>query len=225
METFKAVMCIIGACVSSYMLGSISFAIIFSKLFGKKDVRKCGSGNAGMTNVMRSVGLGPGLLTFLFDALKGAAACILAKEVFFPFVAQQGLHPYFNPTYGAYLCGFMCILGHAFPVFFSFKGGKGIATCVGIFAVCCYPAIIAGVSAFLIVMIITRIVSLGSIIAAVTVTVGVGIFHNDVYPTQPLLPALLLTALMAMFVIIKHKDNIIRLIHGEEKRLVVRKGE
>lgn len=225
METFKAIMCIAGAAVFSYALGSISFAVIFSKLFGKRDVRNYGSGNAGMTNVMRSVGIGPGLLTFVCDALKGAVACLAAKYLFFPYVWEQGLHPLLNPVYGAYFCGFLCILGHAFPVFFSFKGGKGIATCVGIFAVCCYPAIIAGIVAFAIVMILTRIVSLGSIVAAVTVVTSVGIFHNDVNPAYPLPPALILSALMGLFVIIKHKDNIIRLIHGNEKRLVVRKGE
>ena len=90
METFKAVMCIVGACVSSYMLGSISFAIIFSKLFGKKDVRKCGSGNAGMTNVMRSVGLGPGLLTFLFEALKARLPVFWQRKCFFPLWHSRG---------------------------------------------------------------------------------------------------------------------------------------
>lgn len=225
METFKAILCIIGACAFSYGLGSISFAIVFSKLFAKKDVRNFGSGNAGMTNVMRAVGILPGLLTFVFDALKGAAACLAAKHIFFPYVFEQGIHPWLNPVYGAYFCGLLCILGHAFPVFFGFKGGKGIATSVGIFAVCCYPAIIAGIIVFAIFMIAFRIVSLGSIAAALTVVGVTYLTHSDVNPGFPTTPAFIITALIGLFVIIKHKDNIIRLINGEEKRLVVRKGE
>ncbi|MBR3593951.1 MAG: glycerol-3-phosphate 1-O-acyltransferase PlsY [Clostridia bacterium] len=225
METFKAILCIVGACVFSYALGSISFAVIFSKLFAKKDVRDFGSGNAGMTNVMRAVGVLPGILTFVCDVLKGAAACAAAKYLFFPYVFELGIHPWLNPVYGAYFCGLLCIIGHAFPIFFGFKGGKGIATSVGIFAVCCYPAIIAGLAVFILCVLISKIVSLSSILAAITVAIGVFFAHESVNPAYPTTPAFILTALIALFVIIKHKDNIIRLINGEEKRLVVRKGE
>ncbi len=225
MENLKVILCVLGACVSSYVLGSISFAVIFSKLFTKKDVRDFGSGNAGMTNVMRSAGFLPGALTFVFDVLKGVAACALAKYVFMPYVFEQGVHPWLNPVYGAYFCGLLCIMGHAFPIFFGFKGGKGIATSVGIFSVCCYPAIIAGVIVFALCMIFFRIVSVSSLAATFTVVGMVYLTHLDVNPAFPLKPAFIITVLIGLFVIIKHKDNIIRLINGEEKRLVVRKGE
>jgi glycerol-3-phosphate acyltransferase PlsY len=140
-------------------------------------------------------------------------------------VFELGIHPWLNPVYGAYFCGLLCIIGHAFPIFFGFKGGKGIATSVGIFAICCYPAIIAGLAVFALCVLISKIVSLSSILAAVTVAVGVYLSHETINPAYPTTPAVVITALTALFVIIKHKDNIIRLIHGEEKRLVVRKGE
>lgn len=221
-----SVVFILAAVVLSYLLGSISFGVIFSKLFSKKDVREYGSGSSGMTNVMRAVGVLPGLLTFLFDALKGVAACVAAKYWLFP-LANGASAPSFDstlidPVYGAYLCGLICMVGHMFPLFFGFKGGKGVAVSVGIFAVCCPKAIIAGLLVFIICVLVCKIVSLSSLIATVTVGVGVALWH-----TKELLmwPQLVLTVLMCALVFIKHKDNIVRLIHGEEKRLVVRKGD
>ncbi len=217
MQTFYVVLVVFGAMLFSYAMGSISFAVIFSKAFAHKDVREMGSGNAGMTNVMRAIGVAPGILTFVCDALKGFVACAAAKYIFFPTIT--GIW-WLNPVYGAYLCGVMCILGHAFPVFFGFKGGKGIATSVGIFAVCCPPAIIAGLAAFIIGVLITRIVSLSSLIATVTVVTGVFIAYNESYP---LWPPFLMTFIVGAFVFIKHKENIKRLVKGEEKRLTVKK--
>ena len=217
---------VLAAVVLSYLLGSISFGVIFSKLFSKKDVRDYGSGGSGMTNVMRAIGVLPGLLTFVFDALKGAVACAAAKYWLFPLAAAaSGVSlgsSLIDPVYGAYLCGVLCMVGHMFPLFFGFKGGKGVATSVGIFAVCCPKAIIAGLLVFAVCVLCCRIVSLSSLIATVTVGVGVAFWH-----TKELLfwPQFGLTLIMCALVFIKHKDNIVRLIHGEEKRLVVRKGE
>lgn len=218
-----AIVYILAAVIVSYLLGSISFGVIFSKLFAKKDVREYGSGSSGMTNVMRSIGIWAGLLTFLCDALKGFAACYLAKTVFFPlaFSVSNGAW-WSDPVYGAYLCGLFCMIGHILPIFFRFKGGKGVAISVGIFAVCCPWAIVAGLIVFALCMLISKIVSLSSLIATVTVGVGVVIWHS---PDHDMLIQVVLTVLMCALVFIKHKDNIIRLIHGEEKRLVVRKGD
>lgn len=216
-----AVFYIVLAVVTSYLFGSISFGVIFSKLFVKKDVRDYGSGGSGMTNVMRSVGILPGLLTFVFDALKGFAACYLAKEVFFPLALYFSNGQWWSePVYGAYLCGLICMVGHMFPLFFGFKGGKGVATSVGIFAVCCPYAIITGLTVFILCVIISRIVSLSSLIATVSVGVGVIIWHTPEYNAAI---QIVLALLMCGLVFFKHKDNIVRLIKGEEKRLVVRK--
>lgn len=213
---------ILAALLFAYALGSISFAVIFSKAFAKKDVRNFGSGSAGMTNVMRAVGVLPGILTFVCDALKGFVACAAARYLFFPQAAATLDVWWLNPIYGAYLCGLVCMLGHMFPIFFGFKGGKGVATSVGIFAVCCPTAIIVGLAIFVICVLLSRIVSLSSLVATVAVGTGVVLWHTEGINPAPMI---LLTFAMCALVIIKHKDNIVRLIHGEEKRLVVRKGE
>lgn len=202
--------------IIAYLLGSISFAVVFSKAFMKKDVRELGSGNAGTTNVLRTGGFKLGALTFLCDVLKGFAASFIGKLVFSK-VFENGEQ---WAVYGAFICGLACMLGHVFPIFFQFKGGKGIATSVGIFAVCCYPAIIIGLAVFALGVLITRIVSVSSIAAAVTVVSCTMIFH---YINDPALfwPQAVLAVAMGVLVILKHSENIKRLINGTEKKLTI----
>ena len=104
--------------IAAYFIGSVNFAVIFAKAFLKKDVRKLGSGNAGATNVMRTAGFLPGILTFICDALKGFVASYLGKLVF-GLVMSSGTN-WLHPIYGAYLCGVACMLGHVFPIYFQF---------------------------------------------------------------------------------------------------------
>ncbi len=200
---------------AAYLIGSISFAVIFAKSFLKKDVRELGSGNAGATNVMRNAGFLPGALTFLFDALKGFAAAYMGKAIF-QYIHTQIGGEWSYGIYGAFLCGAACMLGHIFPFFFGFKGGKGVATSVGIYAVCCPIAIIIGLAVFAITVLISRYVSLASVLAATVVVVLSIIFHND---TAGILPQIILTLLMGAMVIGKHKDNIKRLINGTENKI------
>ena len=134
--------------VFEYLLGIINFAVIFSKVFSKKDIRESGSGNAGTTNVMRVNGVLPGMLTFVFDALKGFLACFLGKIIFENFITQNTDSIWSAPYSAAYICAVLCMLGHIFPLFFGFKGGKGVAISVGIFAVTCPIAIIIGLAVF-----------------------------------------------------------------------------
>lgn len=202
--------------VLAYLLGSISFAIIFSKIFLKKDVREMGSGNAGTTNVMRTGGFKLGAITFLGDVLKGFVACLVGKLIF-KVVFENGEE---WAVYGAFLCGIACMLGHVFPIFFQFKGGKGIATSVGIFAVCCYPAIIIGLVVFALGVLLTRIVSISSIAAAITVVSCTMIFSFINKPAM-FWPQAVLAILMGILVIAKHGDNIKRLINGTEKKLSI----
>ncbi len=206
--------------ILAYLLGSISFAIIFSKIFMKKDVRELGSGNAGTTNIMRTGGAKLGALTFLCDVLKGFVACLLGKLVF-KYVFENGDE---WAVYGAFLCGLACMLGHVFPIFFQFKGGKGIATSVGIFAICCYPAIIIGLIVFALGVYFTKIVSISSIAAAVTVVSFTMVFH---FINKPALfwPQAILAILMGILVIVKHGENIKRLINGTEKKLTIGKDK
>lgn len=196
--------------VAAYLIGSINFAVIFSKIFMKKDVREVGSGNAGATNVLRSAGILPGILTFLCDALKGFAAAYIGLICF----KYSGID-FMQGIYGAYICGLFCMIGHVFPIFFKFKGGKGVAVSVGIFSVCCPIAIALGLAAFTLVTVLSRMVSLGSIIATVVVVVLSGIFYDtDASFWAQYLPCLA----MGFIVIIKHKDNIKRLINGTESK-------
>ena len=202
--------------VLAYLLGSISFAVILSKIFLKQDVREIGSGNAGTTNVMRTGGFKLGALTFLGDVLKGFVACLVGKLIF-KSVFENGEE---WAVYGAFLCGLACMLGHVFPIFFQFKGGKGIATSVGIFAVCCWPAILIGLGVFALGVLFTRIVSISSIAAAVTVVTCTMIFH---FINAPALfwPQAVLAILMGILVIVKHGENIKRLLNGTEKKLTI----
>lgn len=203
------------AVVIAYFLGSINFAVIFANAFLKKDVRELGSGNAGTTNVMRTAGFLPGALTFVCDALKGFAACFIGKMLF--------IHAYPDTIpwiYVAYMCGVACMLGHVFPIFFGFKGGKGVATSVGIFAVCCPIAIVIGLTVFALMVLLTKIVSLSSLIATVTVISLSIVFYN--FDANISLPAVLSIS-MGAIVFLKHKDNIKRLVKGEEKKITVRR--
>lgn len=203
--------------IAAYLIGSINFAVIFAKAFLKKDVRELGSGNAGATNVLRSAGVLPGILTFVFDALKGFAASYMGK-VIFEYIATQNGGDWSKPIFGAYLCGTACMLGHVFPFFFQFKGGKGVATSVGIFAVCCPVAIISGLIVFTLVTIFSKYVSLGSVIATLVVVILSIIFYDK---TASVLPQMLLTLAMGAIVILKHKTNIKRLLAGTESKIKI----
>ena len=206
---------VISAVIIAYLLGSINFAVIFANIFLKKDVRELGSGNAGTTNVMRTAGFLPGALTFICDVIKGFVACFIGKMLFIH--AFPDTIPW---IYVAYMCGVACMLGHVFPIFFRFKGGKGVATSVGIFAVCCPIAIIIGLTVFALGVLITRIVSLSSLIATVTVISLSLVFYDS--EANIIIPALL-SITMGVTVFLKHKDNIKRLVKGEEKKIAVRR--
>ena len=199
--------------IAAYLIGSINFAVIFSRAFLKQDVRNMGSGNAGTTNVMRNGGFLPGALTFLCDALKGFVASYMGYLIF-------GYLSHYTTwamaIYGAYACGTACMLGHVFPIFYQFKGGKGVATSVGIFAVCCPLAIICGLIVFAGVTFISKYVSLASIIATVTV-VTLSIIFYDFYASI-YIQAFFIVA-MGAIVILKHSSNIKRLINGTESKI------
>lgn len=202
-----------GTLVVAYLLGSINFAVIFSSLFMKQDVRTMGSGNAGATNMLRNGGVLPGALTFICDALKGFVASYIGYLVF-----DYMMHftSWSMAIYGAYACGTACMLGHVFPIFYQFKGGKGVATSVGIFAICCPIAICIGLITFVIVTLISRYVSLASIIATVVV-VALSIYFYDIYASKYVQMFFILA--MGAIVILKHKTNIKRLINGTESKI------
>ena len=219
MMTFANVLVALGAVIVSYLIGSINFAVIFSNIFTGKDVRKSGSGNAGTTNVMRTAGFLPGALTFICDAFKGFAGAFLGYQVFDSFLPDI---PIFTSIYGAYICYIFVMIGHIFPVFFQFKGGKGIATSVGGFAVCCWPAIVIGLSAFALSTLLTKIVSLSSLIATVFVITFAIVFVDT---SVPVLPQIIMAVIAGAIVFYTHRTNIVRLAKGEEKKLTIGRGK
>lgn len=210
--------------VGSYLLGSINGAVIISKTIAKKDVRDYGSGNAGMTNMMRVMGFVPGLLTFLVDVLKGSLTCLLAKFVVFPYIFESTGIEVFRPEYAAFYCGMFCLLGHIFPIFFGFKGGKGVATTLGLGFVCCWHVALSAFAVFLIVMAFSRIVSLSSILAGASIPVFAVAFMTDIAGVagSKWVQVALIT-LIAANLVWMHRTNIVRLIKGEEKKLVIKK--
>ena len=120
------------ALIGSYLVGSINAAVIISKFIAHDDVRDHGSGNAGMTNVMRTMGVLPGLLTLLIDSAKGVLCCLLARLLVFPYVFGTLGFEFLRPEYAVYYCGILCLIGHIYPLFFGFRGGKGVATTLGV---------------------------------------------------------------------------------------------
>ena len=204
----------------SYLLGSISFSIIFTKMFDKRDIRTMGSGNAGMTNVLRTAGMKPGVLTTIFDFVKGVVSCLIGTAIFSALLGTS-TELY---RYGVYVAGIAVVLGHMYPIFFGFRGGKGVLTTAS-FLLMITPSVLAcDFSVFLILALLTKYVSLGSVVAAATFPFWGWLFSylfffrtGEVSLRYMVITTLLLCFLSA-FVVGRHHANIGRLIHGTEKK-------
>ena len=221
MMTVTNVLFAVGAMIAAYLIGSVNFAVIFTNLFVGRDVRNSGSGNAGTTNVMRTAGLLPGILTFVFDAAKGFVGAYIGELVFGYLFTLTEL-TVFTPVYGAYICYVFVMIGHIFPVFFGFRGGKGIATSVGGFAVCCLPAIVIGLCAFAVSVLISKIVSLSSLIATVFVVSFAIVFVDT---SVGVIPQIVMAIIAGGIVFYTHRSNIVRLVRHEEKKLTIGRGK
>ena len=185
--------------IASYIIGSIPFGLVAGKALRGIDVREHGSGNIGATNVMRTLGMGPAVVVFTLDILKGLIPVINAGLFF---QAQPWV---------VIAAGLMSIIGHTFSVFLLFKGGKGVATTLGVL-IGLVPAVAAiGFGVWFIIVLIWRYVSLASMIAAVCIPVLLIVLH---YPQQKLVFGII----AAVFIIVKHHSNIKRLIEKKEPR-------
>ena len=189
-----------------------------------------GSGNGGFTNVMRSVGTTAGIITFIGDFLKCVVSVVIGGFIFS--TMNTTLDPIELVGYGKYLAGMCCFLGHVFPVYFGFKGGKGVVTVAALLAVI-NPVIFAiAVTVFLIMFVCTRIVSISSIISGIVIIIATFLFTyfysyktaNKV-PLEYVITVTTMTFIICGSVIAKHHANIVRLIHGEEKKLTLKKKE
>jgi glycerol-3-phosphate acyltransferase PlsY len=186
------------AVLAAYLMGSIPFAQLLSKRRGI-DLRRVGSGNVGATNVLRTLGVRPAVLAMMLDAVKGTVAVLVAQRLT-------------NGVGAPVAAGLASMVGHVYPVWLRFKGGKGVATAAGAFAVLTPVAAAVAVGAFLLTVAITRFISVGSMVAALTLA-GWAIASDA--PTIVGVGA----ALGAVLVLIGHRANVLRLVAGTERRV------
>ncbi len=198
-------------CFAAYLLGSIPFGLLLAKIFGRTDVRKAGSGNIGATNVLRVAGPAAGILTLLFDAGKGWLAVWIASRL---------MHGSSSMVIAA---GFLALVGHCFPVWLRFRGGKGVATAAGIFLALCPEALLAALMLFALVVWYSRYVSLGSLVAAAAIPLLVYLLWAPHF--APPIIVTLGSIAIALLVSYQHRANIGRLMRGEEPPLSVSKKQ
>jgi glycerol-3-phosphate acyltransferase PlsY len=188
----------------AYLLGSIPFGLLLAKLLGGKDVRKSGSGNIGATNVARVAGPAAGIVTLLLDAAKGALAVWVAGRY-----SEQS-------AAAIMLAGIAALVGHCFPVWLKWKGGKGVATALGVFLMLSPLAALGGVLFFLAVVLLWRYVSLGSVSAAAAMPLLVYFLWAPGHAPPPVVISG--TLLASALVIVKHDANLQRLVDGTEPK-------
>lgn len=198
-----------GLVALGYLLGSIPFGYLLVRATGGGDIRYIGSGNIGATNVARTSGWPVGIATLLLDAAKGFLAVRLAEHF-----SGGNIHLMMY-------AGFAAILGHVFPVWLRFAGGKGVATALGVFLAICWPALAAAVLLFLLVALFWRYVSLASVSAAAALPLLVYLLYAPGH--APPTAVSVCTLLAAVVVIVKHRDNIERLLAGTEPRFEMRR--
>lgn len=192
--------------IVGYLLGSINGAVLISKIFYGSDIRSCGSRNAGTTNMLRTFGKKAAAGTFLVDLLKGVVAALLCGF----FAGFVGTHIGYDV--GACVGGAFAILGHNWPLYFGFKGGKGVLTSFAVLVVLAPVPALCALGVFILVVAVCRYVSLGSILAAITLPVWIWLLAD-------ISPAFYLGVFAAILLIARHHANIGRLIHGTESKL------
>ena len=200
----------------AYLVGSIPFSFLVAKLFAGKDVREHGSRNVGATNVARTAGRGAGVLALLLDLLKGYGAVMLGRYLVarpeWPFVA--GVEPWQSREMWIALAGLVAVLAHMFPVWLRFHGGKGVATAAGVVLALDPRVFAASVLVFAIVVLASRMVSLASILTAASIPILFRfVAHNSPFWRT------VLSIGIALAVILKHHENIARLVRGTERKL------
>lgn len=202
--------------VISYLLGSIPFGYLLVRARAGVDIRESGSGGIGATNVSRRAGKGAGVVTLILDALKGAAAVFFARTLV-ELPGYSGTAPALA-DWGIAAAAILVVIGHMFPVWLGFRGGKGVATAVGVFLVLAPLAVAAAGIIFLLIVIATRYVSLGSIVAASTIPLFVWLQHGLIAPVESFWPTLLAAIVIGALIVFAHRANIQRLMRGTESK-------
>ena len=204
------VVCIVIA-VIAYLIGSINFSIIFSKKFAGFDVREKGSGNAGTTNMLRSVGKKAAAITLLCDILKGVVAIGIAILVGNLFNAS-------NKSILVQIAGIAVVIGHTFPIFFGFKGGKGVATSLGVLIMSNWEIGLICLAVGVALIALTKMVSVGSCVAAILFAVLTYFIHDN-YIVAEGSGYFIYSIVLALLVLFNHRSNIARLLQGKENKI------
>ncbi len=213
--------------MTGYLIGSVNLSIILSKLMKKGDIREQGSGNAGTTNTLRVLGKGPAVLVLLFDMLKAVVAILLGKWLIslgnIP-EAQQEL----ARELAIMISALAAILGHDYPIYYGFKGGKGIATSLGAILMIEWPIGVTCLVVGVVFILLSRTVSLGSVIAAIiypALVLAMTLINAEALPVFNGILYLFFACLVCTLAIYKHRGNIERLLNGTEKKLWKTKKE
>jgi glycerol-3-phosphate acyltransferase PlsY len=200
-----------GLLICAYLLGSIPWGLVFARLFAKVDIRLKGSRNIGATNVTRQIGVIPGLLTLAGDLLKGALPVYLALVAFGPIKSVGGIY--------VSAVALSAFLGHLYPIYLKFHdGGKGVATAAGCFAVVSPATVLAALAVFAVVLLATRRVSVGSLAAAACLPIAVWITTDSAV-------LIVVGGVFALFIFIRHRDNLKRLAAGTEPKFKFKKDQ
>ena len=228
----KTVILLLISAVISYLIGSLNSSIIMSKVLKKDDIRNSGSGNAGATNMVRTYGRAYGVAAFILDFLKVIAAYFIVMAIFSRVdSAVFEKYEYFFKV----ITGFFCFIGHIYPCFFGFKGGKGVTVCAAMICLLDWRMFVIGLVLFFAIVFITRYISFSSILFAVVYPIFTFFLFDKKYTFFPpsitlkntfgedemtyRMIALAISILFSAIVLIKHKDNIKRLLKGEENKI------
>lgn len=215
------------AMVIAYLLGSINWAIILTRWFSHKDIREIGSGNAGATNVLRSQGVLPATLTFIGDVLKSVVAALIGGWILSHLnlthvpVELRTFAPDAATLIGRYLAGLCCVIGHLYPVYYKFRGGKGVLASLGMFFVLDWRIAVMCLLLFIVCVAVSRMVSLGSVLAASYAPVLTLVFRRwvDDMSIGAVVFCTVLSSFIAVLVIARHGSNMRRIAAGTERRI------
>jgi glycerol-3-phosphate acyltransferase PlsY len=203
--------------IAAYLIGSIPFSYLVVRVAAGEDIRQLGSRNVGATNVARTFGKTPGVVALLLDLAKGYAAIALAKWITsmpaWPLTSGADAAPWHSQSFWISLGGLVAMIGHMFPVWLRFHGGKGVATATGAFLAIDPVAVLAGVIVFVIVILTTRFVSLASMLSAASIPIFFRFMTHAPFWT------IVISIIIAILIIAKHHSNIARLTQGAERRM------
>ena len=210
--------------ILSYLVGSVPNSIIVSKMVRGIDIRQHGSGNAGGTNVMRVLGWRYGMFVIVLDAVKGIIAVLLIARLHYGPLPFNNVSPFDDFTLVQIIAGVAAVIGHIWTVFAEFKGGKGIATALGMLMMLITFEMLIAIGVFLIVVTISKYISLGSLVAALSIPLSLilreNVLHDHINGYNTILPFVIFLTLLVIFT---HRKNLVRIFNGTENKFSFKK--